>query len=298
MHKKVPTCLHFQAGMGFYMNKKTYIKKKGNGKKEAGFSNLPFCMSLWALRDVVRQWERGGSRLKSWQNTLVKADLHVNNLQQWFSFPKCVNFPPHPSAQFLRCYEDWCYEPSQDGQITGFSLFDCQITVKLAFLLTIQACLYEVRSHTEYSLKTEQIILSFYIYPLRSGHMASGCRTVNVLYSIWKYALHVDIEIGNTHDKTATENHFLMHIFCAMSQAMSCPQTDNNSRQHLYVLGDWTCVSFSTEKCSSLLQTLLAPMARFHFLQKGFSNSQPPMGSPRQAPLLHLNLQQPFRDIM
>lgn len=153
----------------WYTKKTTKKTPKNQEKKEAGFGNLPFCMSLWAQRDVVRQWEWGGSRLKYWQNTLMKADLHVNNFQQWFSFPKCGNFPPYPSAQFLRCYEDWCYQPSQDGQITGFSLCGCQITVKLAFVLTTQACLYEARSHAEYSLKTGQIILSFYIYPLRSG---------------------------------------------------------------------------------------------------------------------------------
>lgn len=171
----------FTLCLGWVFTWKKLYSKKENEKKEAGFSNLPFCMSFWSHRDVVRQWEWGGSRLKSWQNTLMKADLHVNNLQQWFSFPKCVNFPPYPSAQFLRCYEDWCYQPSQDGQITGFPLCGCQITVKLAFLLTTQECLYEVRSHAEYSLKTGQIILSFYIYPLRSGQMASGCITVNEL---------------------------------------------------------------------------------------------------------------------
>lgn len=111
----------------------------------------------------------------------MKADLHVNNLQQLFSFPKCVNFPPYPSAQFFRCYEDWCYQPPQDGKITGFSLCGCQITVKLAFLLTTQACLHEVRSHTEYSLKTGPIILCFCIYPLRCGQMASGWVTVKEL---------------------------------------------------------------------------------------------------------------------
>lgn len=113
----------FTSRLGWVFTWKKLYSKKENEKKEAGFSNLPFCMSFWAHRDVVRQWEWGGSRLKSWQNTLMKADLHVNNLQQWFSFPKYVNFPPYPSAQFLRCYEDWCYQPSQDGQITGFSLW-------------------------------------------------------------------------------------------------------------------------------------------------------------------------------
>lgn len=168
-------------GWDGFLYEKNYIPKKENEEKEAGFSNLPFCMSLWAHRDVVRQWEWGGSRLKSPKNTLMKADLHFNNLQQLFSFPKCVNFPPYPSAQFFRCYEDWCYQPPQDGKITGFSLCGCQITVKLAFLLTTQACLYEVRSHTEYSLKTGPIILCFCICPLRCGQMASGRVTVKEL---------------------------------------------------------------------------------------------------------------------
>lgn len=145
--------------------KKTPKTKK---KRKLDLVTFPFACHF-GHKDMVRQWEWGGSRLKYWQNTLMKADLHVNNFQQWFSFPKCGNFPPYPSAQFLRCYEDWCYQPSQDGQITGFSLCGCQITVKLAFVLTTQACLYEARSHVEYSLKTGQIILSFYIYPLRSG---------------------------------------------------------------------------------------------------------------------------------
>lgn len=110
---------------GFLYEKKLYTKKE-NEKKQAGFSSLLFCMSLWAHRDVVRQWEWGGSRLKSLQNTLMKADLHVNNLQLWSSFPKCVDFPPYPSTQFFRWYEVWCYQPSQDGQKTGFSLCGCQ----------------------------------------------------------------------------------------------------------------------------------------------------------------------------
>lgn len=63
----------------------------------------------------------------------------------------------------------------------SFSLSGCQITAKLAFLLTTQACVYKVSSHTEHSLRSGQIILFFHIYPMRSGQIASGWMTANKL---------------------------------------------------------------------------------------------------------------------
>lgn len=205
-------------GWDGFLYEKNYIPKKENEEKEAGFSNLPFCMSLWAHRDVVRQWEWGGSRLKSPKNTLMKADLHVNNLQQLFSFPKCVNFPPYPSAQFFRCYEDWCYQPPpgwEDNRFFSLWLSDYSETgfsVNNTGMFTWSQVSYRILSQnrTNHSLL---LYLSFKVWA--DGFRTGNCKGIVEYMEICSTCWHRNRQ-HMLKQQHPTENYFLMHIFCVM----------------------------------------------------------------------------------